>query len=62
MPGQRPLRASKSDLVPVEADEMAQKRGAQAEFLTVYFCTNGVGTLVEHEETARSAAPPRPGR
>ena len=25
---------------------MAPETGAQAEFLTVYFCTNGVGTLL----------------
>ena len=25
---------------------MAPETGAQAEFLTVYFCTNGVGTLI----------------
>ena len=26
---------------------MAPETGAQAEFLTVYFCTNGVGTLIK---------------
>ena len=43
----RAVRALKSIRCPVEADEMAQNgaQGAQAEFLTVYFCTNGVGTL-----------------
>ena len=41
---------------------MAPETGAQAEFLTVYFCTNGVGTLYTTRASARKAAERWAGR
>ena len=42
---------------------MAPETGAQAEFLTVYFCTNGVGTLSWGRSLSRNQTRiPVPGR